>query len=128
MPKQDLDEVLRSHGLRRTAARLRVLRWFQANPRPITHGELVRALEPEGFDYATVYRNLVDLAEAGILARIDLGDHVWRFEQKTEHPHFICTDCGTVTCLPKGSVKLTLKKLARRPVTVQLKGVCDECA
>jgi Fur family ferric uptake transcriptional regulator len=136
----DLDETLRSHGLRRTEARSRVLRFVHANPRPLTHGDVAKALEPEGYDYATVYRNLVDLAEAGILTRTDLGDHVWRFELRAEtkndaadHPHFICTDCGTVTCLPEGTVKLARlakapRAITRRQVTVQLKGLCDRCA
>jgi Fur family ferric uptake transcriptional regulator len=139
-PAKDLDELLRGRGLRRTAARARVLRFLDAQRRPISHGELAKALESEGFDYATVYRNLIDLAEVGILARTDLGDHVWRFELATEtadaaakHPHFICTDCGAVTCLPENSVKVTPhgktpRAVKRRQVTVQLKGRCDACA
>lgn len=139
-----LDELLRDHGLRRTAARVRVLGFLHANPRPISHGEVAKALAPEGFDYATVYRNLTDLAEAGILSRADLGDHVWRFELKsktskttdhaTEHPHFVCTDCGSVMCLPDAVVKVTPKgkkpprAVTQRQVSVQLKGVCDDCA
>lgn len=135
----DLDVVLRGHGLRRTMARVSVLRFMHANSRPLTHGEVARALEPDGLDYATVYRNLIDLAEVGILARTDLGDHLWRFELKKddddalEHPHFICTDCGVVTCLPDGAVKVVPTRKAPRAVNkgnvvVQLKGVCDDCA
>ena len=136
----DLDELVRSHGLRRTMARVRVLKFVLASGRPVSHGDVAKALEPEGFDYATVYRNLIDLSEAGILARTDLGDHVWRFELRSakpndeaEHPHFICTDCGSVTCLPDNAVKLLPTKkapraLAKRQVVVQVKGVCDDCA
>lgn len=132
-PSIDLDDVLRSHGLRRTTARVRVLAFLHANPRPLSHGEVAKALEAEKLDYATVYRNLVDLAEAGIVVRTDLGDHVWRFELSTSvHPHFVCTDCGRVTCLPDGAVKLvpgrkTPRAMGRGKVTVQLKGLCDDC-
>jgi Fur family ferric uptake transcriptional regulator len=134
------DELLRSHGLRRTTARVRVLRFVQASMRPLSHGEVAKALAAESFDYATVYRNLTDLAEVGILVRTDLGDHVWRFELASEradaaaqHPHFICTDCGAVSCLPDGTVKLTPRgktprAVTRRQVTVQLRGRCDDCA
>jgi hypothetical protein len=27
-----------------------------------------------------VYRNLVELSAAGLLLRLDFGDHIWRFE------------------------------------------------
>jgi Fur family transcriptional regulator, ferric uptake regulator len=134
----ELDTALRSHGLRRTAARIRVLGFMHANPRPLSHGEVVAALEADGLDYATVYRNLMDLAEVGILVRADLGDHVWRFElnkgkdEEAEHPHFVCTDCGSVACLPEGAVKVVPTRKAPRSVNkgkvvVQLKGLCDDC-
>ena len=69
---------------------------------PVSHGELVDALAGEGMDRTTVYRNLVDLTQVGLVQRTDLGDHVWRFElrrSRTEgddakHPHFTCSDCG----------------------------------
>jgi Fur family ferric uptake transcriptional regulator len=107
--------------------------------RPVSHGEVAEALGPDGLDRATVYRNLMDLVEAGILMRTDLGDHIWRFELRGEehgasgHPHFICTDCGAVTCLPARAVKLVPTRKAPRAldkgtVAVQVKGVCDACA
>ena len=46
----------------------------------MNHSEVAEALEEAGFDRATLYRNLVDLAAAGILNRSDYGDHSWRFE------------------------------------------------
>jgi Fur family ferric uptake transcriptional regulator len=136
----ELDDMLRSRGLRRTGARISVLRVMHASSRPLSHAEVVGALEGEGIDYATAYRNLMDLAEVGILVRADLGDHIWRFElakgegdDATAHPHFVCTDCGAVACLPDGTVKLVATRKAPRSVkkgdvVVQLKGLCDDCA
>jgi Fur family ferric uptake transcriptional regulator len=135
----DFSAVLRSHGLRRTGARVSVLRFMHANARPVTHGEVAKALEPDGLDYATVYRNLIDLAEVGILARTDLGDHLWRFEIKTgdhdtlAHPHFVCEGCGGVTCLPENTVKVaasrkTPRAMSHGKVAIQLKGLCDDCS
>jgi Fur family ferric uptake transcriptional regulator len=89
----------------------------------------------------TLYRNLIDLAEAGIVRRTDHGDHVWRYELKTSedghdttHPHFVCTDCGEVACLPDVAVKIvsssneTPKSVRSRNVAVQLSGRCNQCA
>jgi len=92
-----------------------------------------------GFDRATLYRNLIDLTDAGVVTRTDLGDHVWRFELKrgegdhnAEHPHFVCTGCGDIACLPEVGVQFTASAKAPRAlrskgVTVQIKGRCDAC-
>jgi Fur family ferric uptake transcriptional regulator len=110
-------EMLASRGLRTTAARLAVMNWLQAANSPATHAEIATDLVPLGFDKATVLRNLTDLVEAGFVTRKELGDHVWRFELRDhshsdgcEHAHFICVDCGSVTCLhsfemPKSAMK-----------------------
>ena len=92
-------------------------------------------------DRTTVYRNLVDLTEVGLVQRTDLGDHVWRFELKrsrtegddAKHPHFTCSGCGTVACLPEVTLKVKPGKgvprsLSRQKVEIQLRGLCDTCA
>jgi len=138
----ELREVLRKAGLRSTGPRIAVLRWLSSrSTTPVSHPELFEALAEAGFDRATLYRNLVDLAEAGIVRRTDLGDHVWRYELRSsedghvvEHPHFVCTDCGEVACLPGVAVKIvttgteTPRSVRTRKVAVQLSGRCNECA
>lgn len=138
-PLDDLKQTIRATGLRSTAPRIAVLRHLLKASSPISHSELVDKLADEGMDRTTVYRNLVDLTEAGLVQRTDLGDHVWRFELKRAnehvfgHPHFRCTDCGTVSCLPEVSVKVkngrgVPRSLTEQMVEVQLRGLCDACA
>ena len=137
---KELQGLLRGAGLRSTAPRLAVLEYFHSHGGTNSHAEIFDALHDRGFDRATIYRILVDLAEAGILSRTDLGDHVWRFELKrvgpkqglSGHVHFFCTDCGVVSCLDAVEVKLKPGKGAPRAVTkqkveVQLPGLCDAC-
>lgn len=131
---------IRQAGLRITAPRVAVLRRLVLAERPVSHADLVEALSDDGFDRATLYRNLVDLTDAGLVTRTDLGDHVWRFELRREsdgedglHPHFTCTDCGNVECLPDVSVEITTtgeahRSLRDRGLQIQLKGRCDACA
>ena len=119
MPKPSadlaLDNVrarLRAAGLRCTAARLWVMQQLIEATSPVTHADVAQTLASQGFDRATIYRNLVELTEAGLVSRIELGDHVWRFELKRpgktekDHPHFVCVDCGEVSCLPAVSVNI----------------------
>jgi len=131
-------ERIRGVGLRSTAARISVVQHLQSATSPLTHAEIAEQLVPQGFDKATVYRNLIDLTEAGIVSRAELGDHTWRFELRSEgderdseHPHFVCVSCGLVTCL--GDVKITpTKKKEWADIAdiseVLLKGHCKNCA
>ncbi|MBN1205144.1 MAG: transcriptional repressor [Myxococcaceae bacterium] len=136
----DFQDRIRAAGLRSTAPRVAVLRALESATAPLSHADLVDALGDEGYDRVTIYRNLTDLTEAGLVMRADLGDHVWRFELRRagrehpgSHPHFTCTDCGTVSCLPQESVRITSAKgapraIAAREVEVHLRGLCDRCA
>ena len=131
---------LRAAGLRATTARISVLRSLIESNTPLSHADVAEKLEAGGFDRVTVYRNLVELADAGIASRVDLGDHTWRFEikretskeHKSEHPHFVCVDCGEVSCLPGVSVSVNepqdKKAAAVGEITeVLLKGHCGHC-
>jgi Fur family ferric uptake transcriptional regulator len=121
-----------------------VLEKLEAAAAPVSHGDIAEQLAPAGYDRATVYRNLIDLVEAGLVTRADLGDHVWRFElvrgqadrgrpHAVEHAHFLCVACGGVACLPQDAVRILRvrglpRAVGRRAVEVQLKGRCDACA
>ncbi len=134
--------ALRAAGLRGTPSRVAVLRLVRTTLGPVSHAEVVRGLASArvAVDRATVYRNLLDLAGRGLLRRIDLGDHVWRFESRdvehepsVPHAHFVCTGCGEVACLPGVGIQLTGGASAPRAVQtkrvgVQLTGRCNQCA
>lgn len=136
----DLRERLRASGLRATAARVAVLRVLHGRASASSHPEITAALAEDGWDRATLYRNLVDLTEVGILRRADLGDHVWRYElasapvaghQEVDHPHFLCTVCGDVACLPDVVIPVPAGPLPASvrlgKVAIQLRGRCDRC-
>jgi Fur family ferric uptake transcriptional regulator len=153
---------IRAAGLRCTPARLAVMERLAAAAGPRTHAELAADLAAgarhagSGYDKATIYRNLVELTEAGLVSRMELGDHVWRFEIKGQakdgsstaaHPHFVCTECGGVSCLDGLDVAITPQQSestkGRRPARggrgdaghhrigsvseVLLKGRCEDC-
>ena len=122
-----LKSLVRGAGLRCTAARLAVLEQMLNAPGPQTHAEVSATLDHRGFDRATIYRNLTELTEAKLVTRVDLGDHVWRFEAKRhgggdghghggDHPHFVCTSCGEVSCLDDVNVAITRRPGAKKEV------------
>jgi len=134
---QDARQAIRRAKLRSTTSRVAVLQHVAAAGKPVSHADVAEVLVPQGFDKSTVYRCLVELADAGLLARLDAGDHAWRFEPRDQqhasgdHPHFVCVDCGTVTCLPDVEVKISAAKGHKAAVgdvtEVFLKGHCKDC-
>ncbi|MEM6470973.1 MAG: transcriptional repressor [Planctomycetota bacterium] len=133
-----MKDLIRAAGLRATPARLATLRLLQESGAPVSHAEVAEKLSSTGVDKATAFRNLNDLAEAGLLRRSELGDHVYRFEifrpgesRDDQHPHFFCTECGTVSCLE--SVKLTARSKRESDkigtvTEILLRGRCHQCA
>ena len=140
----DARDLLRGAKLKSTTSRVAVLQHLAGAGKPLSHAEVAEALVPAGFDKSTLYRCLVELADSSLLARLDAGDHAWRFELRrsagassdehggAEHPHFICLDCGKVECLEEVEVKISPAKGAKTPLLadvteVFLKGHCNEC-
>ena len=130
---------IRNAGLRATLPRVAVLEHLTRVGTALSHAEVSQGLGAGSIDRATVYRNLIDLSEKGLLRRIDLGDHVWRFvvtgnpaHASTSHPHFICNSCGSVACLPESAVTVhttrrTPRALRQAGLDIQIRGLCDDC-
>jgi Fur family ferric uptake transcriptional regulator len=128
--------LIREAGLRSTPSRLAVIQHLSAAEQPLSHAEVAEALVPAGHEKSTLYRCLVELSDVGILSRMDAGDHSWRFEMRREeqggeHPHFVCVDCGKITCLPEVEVNIAPSRAAKGKMgevtEVVLKGHCKEC-
>ena len=130
---EKLRTELRARGLRATMSRVAVLEVLHAADQPISHAEVVERLAGLGVDPATLYRNLIDLVDAKLARRADVGDHVWRFALQrdghdvTTHPHFVCTGCGTMQCLPALEVIGLPRAVKQRAFEVHVRGLCDAC-
>ena len=83
---------------------------------------------------ATVYRNLKQLAEQGLIREIQAAGHASRFDGNTgRHYHVRCLGCGRVNDLPM-SVDPRLEEAAGRAINfrilshqVEFHGVCPLC-
>jgi Fur family ferric uptake transcriptional regulator len=134
LKEDDLRQLLTARGIRVTDQRMTLLRELARLRLPASHTELTERLGGPDLDRATIYRNLVSLSEAGVLVKTQLGDNVWRYElpntQNTEHgahPHFVCTDCGDISCLAANEVTLRGDAARNQVNEVQLRGRCAAC-
>ena len=136
-PIEGIKRSIRDAGLRATPARIATLRMLRDSSSPLTHAAVAEALLSTGIDKATAFRNLNDMTDAGLLRKTEVGDHVWRFEavdaesgRDAAHPHFLCVDCGTVSCL--GDVQLTAgsrrtSEAIGEVTEIILRGHCHSC-
>jgi Fur family ferric uptake transcriptional regulator len=61
---------------------------------------------------------------------------VWRFDlrgpdarrHEQNHPHFSCTECGALECLPVDAVTLSPALAARSTAEIHVRGRCARCA
>jgi Fur family ferric uptake transcriptional regulator len=128
---------IRAVGLRATPARVATLQLLRNATSPMSHADVAEQLDEAGVDKATAFRNLNDMTDAGLLRRTELGDHVYRFEEVRHgeageelHPHFLCVDCGNVSCMD--NVKLTAgsireSKKVGEVAEILLRGRCNDC-
>lgn len=136
----DMDAIkaaIRGVGLRSTPTRIAVLLFAQKQNAPFTHSDIVQALEGKGFEGSTLFRTLCDFSEAGLMNRMELGDHLYRYEILAKdskshlHPHFLCIDCGTVSCVNDARASLSRKAadlMQNQSITeILFKGVCGAC-
>jgi len=136
--RTELREQLRAGGLRATASRLAVMLALHERQAPMSHDEVMAVLGDGAFDKASIWRILADLADSGLLRRMDLGDRVWRYELldacrpvQATHPHFLCDDCGTIACLPPLQLRSAQGRLPDilrgADVNVHVTGTCASC-
>jgi Fur family ferric uptake transcriptional regulator len=86
----------------------------------VTAQEIFDALRTEGraVGIASVYRGVDQLADLGLLQRVDVGDGVTRFQPALpdgeHHHHLACDDCGKVEAFHDEPLEQALTALSRR--------------
>ena len=137
LSKDETQALLKEHGLRVTEPRVVILQNLAQASHPLSHSELLDRLGTVSWDSSTTFRTLKKLVEeklAVIASRID-GIDRYAFGEAGhadhEHAHFVCNDCGEVSCLPES---LQPKVKADDPwaqsvkqAQMQLRGECPDC-
>lgn len=131
-------EHIARHGLKTTRQRNCVADVFFAQDEHLTIEEmleLVRKQDPK-IGYATVYRTLKLLTEAGLAAERKFADGVARYEQalgQKHHDHMVCTECGEVIEFVSDKIEELQDSIAAKhgfklkSHKLELYGICKNC-
>ena len=131
-----IKESIKASGLRYTTQRYAVMAFL------MEHGghhataaeifEAVNRVDPRS-SRATIYNNLRDLVQAGLVREVAVEGRAARFDARgTRHHHFICDRCGNVEDMdwydvPR-PVRASLGKRVLRQCELILRGLCAKCA
>ena len=126
---------LAGSGLRSTPQRYAVMAFLMQQPGHPTAAEIFEAVnrvDPR-CSRATIYNNLRDLVQAGLVREVALEGRAARFDAKgMRHHHFICDRCGNVEDVdwyevPRPSAD-SLGRRVLRECELIFRGLCTTCA
>lgn len=135
--------ALQDAGYRRGGARQAVLELLDRQPCARSAVEIETALRhgarsARTASRASIYRILDELEALGLVARIEVGQGVVRFEPVREgsghHHHLICDHCGALTPFTDEELERTIRHVSQRVALnvseheVLLHGACADCA
>ncbi|ELX08005.1 ferric uptake regulation protein Fur [Janthinobacterium sp. HH01] len=135
----DIPQELRKLGLKATLPRLRILQLFQeSKSKHLNADDVYRLLHAENIDMglATVYRVLMQFADAGILIRrhFESVASVFELNEGGHHDHLICTNCGRMEEFLDAEIEQRQEAVARErnfvlhEHSLSLYGFCGDCA
>src|SRR5579872_2145590 len=134
----DPDVIKRSlagSGLRSTPQRYAVMAFLMkqtGHPTAAEIFEAVNRVDPRS-SRATIYNNLRDLVQAGLVREVAMEGRAARFDAKSvRHHHFICDRCGNIEDLEWYDVPRpasgSLGKRKIRECELIVRGLCTKCA
>lgn len=133
---EELERLLKEHGIKPTANRLLVLKALAGSDRPVTMAEIEDRID--SIDKSGIFRTLTLFRENHLLHLIDDGCEGVRYElcrakgetDDDRHVHFHCEVCHRTFCfeeIPVPQVKYPDGFLTES-VNYMAKGICPECA
>lgn len=129
--------LLESKKIRITGKRVEVLEAIIQSEKPVDATYLHDAAGgKETLDLATVYRALKTLKEHNLIREVLNADGIQFYElacvHNPVHPHFRCTSCGAIECLPPLPLEQTIPLTnigtgTVHEISLTLSGQCHQC-
>jgi Fur family transcriptional regulator, ferric uptake regulator len=132
--------ALSDAGYRRGGARRAILELLDEQPCALSAVEIEQALTERGREVsrASVYRVMDELAEIGLLQRVEIGQGMVRYEPVRHgpghHHHLVCDHCGRLQPFTDDTLERAIRRLSERlPLQVSeheivIHGACETCS
>jgi len=136
---QRAENALSEAGYRRGGARRAMLDLLGGQSCALSAVEIEDRLRSDvrSVSRASVYRILEELERLGLIARVEIGQSLVRYEpvrpEHGHHHHLVCDRCGALTPFSDAELERTITSLSQRvPLTVSdhevvLHGACADC-
>ena len=128
--------TLRSSGHRVTSQKEAVIRYLEGNTSHPTAEEVALALHGKHptISLSTIYKTLNELADLGLIQRLDSMGSLRFDPSHHDHGHLVCKNCGVVVDIPLDSRDYSPLLSAARAsagevdaITVTYHGLCCDC-
>lgn len=131
------ERLLEKHSLRKTQLKKEILGVLLRSKKPLSQADLLVELGErlDSVDRVSVYRNLNQMKEVGLVHEVDMNSYVCCSHECDEHPHllFFCQTCHRHQEVKDHAQIDTLMKTlsgfgffgVNKPLF--LKGVCSDC-
>jgi Fur family ferric uptake transcriptional regulator len=137
LDEASLKQMIRSMNLKVTGQRVLILEALHQGRAHVTAQEvfeLVHARDSK-IGFATVYRFLRDLAEAGIVTELRMGGSSARYEiaPQHHHDHLTCVSCGKICEFENHEIEELQERVAAQfgfcltSHVLELYGKCRDC-
>jgi len=132
-------QYLKKNGLRDSAQRRKVFEVFLSLGSHVSLDDIYREAKkrhPE-IGYATIYRTLKILCDAGICSEVVFEDGSVRYEvsaKKGHHDHLVCIECGLVKEFYNNEIEALQNNIAKKygfelkDHKLILYGLCSRCS
>ena len=110
MPRMDIENKLREHGVLPTAQRLEVAELMLARPQHLSADQIIDRLQRTGSSVskATVYNCLKVFSETGLVKEINVDATRKYYDTTTSaHHHFYHVESGELTDIPADQISIS---------------------
>lgn len=129
-------EIIRSKGLRVTAARVAVLKILEDSLEPVDIATIYKEISKSHVDadQATIYRIIENFLDKNLITKLQFQEKRFFYEAKRpEHHHAICSECGKIQDISNCSIKRTEQRIREKhgffvkSHSLEFFGICHEC-
>ncbi|MCG8328646.1 MAG: transcriptional repressor [Chitinophagales bacterium] len=138
MEKQNIQDLLSAHGIRKTTFRVELLEVFIESKYGLSFKDIKDKVISTK-DKVTIYRALDAFLEKGLIHKVPATSNISKYAlcpeecseetHKHDHAHFICNQCGNTFCMDEVELPVfkNIKGYEIKKSKLTLEGDCPDC-